>query len=201
MADWATISALGTAGGTLVLAAATFASVRAGNRAARLTERSLLAGLRPVLIPSREDDPTERVMFGDRHWVTVPGQGAVLEEADGNVYMALGLRNVGAGLAVLHGWYVDTSTTTLTELPAAPEEFRRQQRDLYVPAGDVGFWQGAIRDAEDEAQAPLREAVRRREPVTIYLLYGDHEGGQRTITRFGIMPGDDGALVASVSRY
>jgi hypothetical protein len=50
MADWATISALATAGGTLVLAGATFASVRSANRAARAAENSMLAGLRPLLI-------------------------------------------------------------------------------------------------------------------------------------------------------
>ena len=26
------------------------------------------------------------------------------------------------------------------------------------------------------------------EPFTVELLYGDHEGGQRTITRFGMIP-------------
>ena len=34
MADWATISSLATAGGTLVLAVATFAAVRSSNRSA-----------------------------------------------------------------------------------------------------------------------------------------------------------------------
>ena len=53
MADWVTISALATAGRTLVLASATFASVRSANRSARATERALLAGIRPVLAPSR----------------------------------------------------------------------------------------------------------------------------------------------------
>jgi len=33
--DWVTISALATAGGTLILAVSTFASVRSANRAAR----------------------------------------------------------------------------------------------------------------------------------------------------------------------
>ncbi len=67
MADWVTISSLATAGGTLVLAVATFSSVRSANRSARVAELSLLTGLRPVLIPSREDDPTVRVRFGDGH--------------------------------------------------------------------------------------------------------------------------------------
>lgn len=44
MAHWATISSLATAGGTLVLAVATFSSVRSANRAARVAEKSLLVG-------------------------------------------------------------------------------------------------------------------------------------------------------------
>ena len=49
MTDWATISSLATAGGTLVLAVATFASVRSSNRTARLAELSLQEfGLTPV---------------------------------------------------------------------------------------------------------------------------------------------------------
>jgi hypothetical protein len=85
-ADWVTISALATAGGTLVLALATFASVRSANRAARLTERSLLAGLRPVLMPSRPEDAPQKVGFVDGRWFRVPGSGAVAEATDEAVY-------------------------------------------------------------------------------------------------------------------
>jgi hypothetical protein len=63
MADWAIISSLATAGGTLVLAAATFASVRSANRAARVAERTLLIQLRPLLMPSRLEDPTEKIIW------------------------------------------------------------------------------------------------------------------------------------------
>ena len=48
-----------------MLAVATFSSVKSANRSARVAERSLLAGVRPVLIPSREDDPVQHVRFGD----------------------------------------------------------------------------------------------------------------------------------------
>ena len=47
MPDWVTISSLATAGGTLVLAVATFASVRSANRAARTAELAL-----PPLTPA-----------------------------------------------------------------------------------------------------------------------------------------------------
>jgi hypothetical protein len=107
MADWVTISSLATAGGTLVLAVATFSSVRSANRAARLAERSLMVGLRPVLVPSREDDPVERVRFGDDQLLIVPGHGGAVQVEDESIYMAIALRNGGSGLAVLHAWHAE----------------------------------------------------------------------------------------------
>ena len=103
-ADWATISSLATAGGTLVLAVATFASVRSGNRAARAAERSLLIGIRPLLMPSHPQDVEQKIMFVDSHWVKAPGGGATAEAVDGAIYLTLSLRNAGSGMAVLHGW-------------------------------------------------------------------------------------------------
>lgn len=76
VADWVTVSSLATAGGTLVLAVATFASVRSANRAARAAERSMLAALRPLLLPSRLQDPPQKVGFADDKWLAVPGGGA-----------------------------------------------------------------------------------------------------------------------------
>jgi hypothetical protein len=72
-ADWASVASLATALGTLVLAVATFASVRSANRAARAAEQSLMVGLRPLLVASRLHDDPQKVMFVDRKWVQVPG--------------------------------------------------------------------------------------------------------------------------------
>ena len=104
MVDWATIASLATAGTTLVLAFATFASVRSGNRTARAAERSLQISLRPLLTPSRLDDPAQKVGFADSHWVHVPGSGGVAEVTADAIYLAMSLRNSGNGIAVLHGW-------------------------------------------------------------------------------------------------
>ena len=168
-----------------MLAVATFSSVKSANRSARIAERSLLVGLRPILIPSREDDPAERVRFGDNQSLIVPGHGGAVEVANDNVYMAIALRNGGSGIAVIHGWYPAVRENA-TEDPAPIEEFRRQQLDLYIPAGDIGFWQGALRDTHEPSYAGVRAGVERRERVLVDLLYGDHEGGQRMITRFAI---------------
>ena len=205
MADWVTISSLATAGGTLVLAVATFSSVKSANRSARIAERSLLVGLRPVLTPSREEDPTERLRFGDDHTITLPGHGAAVDEANGVVYLAIGLRNGGSGLAVLHGWRARAriertrdqrhEQVAPTGNQAAPpiEEFRRQQVDLFIPAGDSGYWLGALRDPGGGGHHELLDAVRDARLVQVDLLYGDHEGGQRAIVRFVLTPWEEAA--------
>ncbi len=98
-----TISSLATAGGTLILAIATFVSVRSANRAARTAERALQAGLRPVLVPSRRQDPEEKIMWQDQHWARLAGGQASVELIDGIIYLAISVRNVGSGIAVIHG--------------------------------------------------------------------------------------------------
>jgi hypothetical protein len=191
VADWTTISSLATAGGTLVLAVATFASVRSANASARVAERSLLLGLRPVLVPSRPEDPPERVTFIDRGFV-VNGGTAHVEAVDDSFYLAIPLRNVGSGLAVLHGWYLTPRRVVAGTDHPDPADFRLLQRDLYVAAGDTGYWQGAIRDADDPFREGLGEAVAEGSTIVVDVLYGDHEGGQRTISRFGMRANGDG---------
>ena len=53
--------------------------------------------------------------------------------------------------------------------------------------GDFGFWQGALRDAGDPLFDELKQAVTDRTRITVDLLYGDHEGGQRTVSRFSLL--------------
>src|SRR3954451_23095958 len=192
MTDWVTISALATAAGTLVLAGATFASVRSSQAAARVTERALLARIRPVLVPSRLSDPEEKVGFMDHHWVQVPGQRAVAEITPDAIYLAFTLRNAGAGIAVLDRWDLRFDDPRPDSIHRDPDSFTRLSRDIYVPAGELGFWQGAFRDPSDPRFEEVRAAIEAREAMTVDLLYEDHEGGQRAISRFGLIPaGED----------
>lgn len=203
MTDIGTVSNLATGGGTLVLAIATFASVRSANRSARAAERSLLAGIRPLLIPSRPQDPTEKVGFADNHWLVVQGGHAVAEAGDEAIYLAIALKNAGAGMAVLDRWYVHSShDTSRATGHKSPNEFRRLTRDLYIPAGEFGFWQGAIRDRVDEQWNVVRALIAERQPIVVDLLYADVEGGQRMVTRFSMIPkGDSEGRVATVGRH
>jgi hypothetical protein len=201
VADWVTISALATGGGTLVLAVATFGSVRSANRAARVAERSMLVSLRPLLVPSRLLDPPEKIHFVDGRWIVAPGGGAAAEAGEDAVYLGLALRNVGSGIALLHGWCFHAGRAHGDGSHPPLERFRRLTRDLYVPAGETGFWQGAFRDPATDEFGAARAAVEAREPMTIDLLYGDYEGGQRMISRFGVLPREDGTWTAAASRH
>ncbi len=101
----------------------------------------------------------------------------------------MSLRNVGAGIAVLQGWY-PTPEWRPEWSHAEPDRFRRQTRDLYIPAGDVSFWQGAVRDGDDVFHAGLVAAIQERRRFAIELLHSDHEDGQRTISLFSVIPRD-----------
>jgi hypothetical protein len=201
MTDWATISSLATGAGTLVLAVATFASVRSANRSARLAELALQEQRRPLLVQSRLDDPEQKIMFVDGHWVHTAGSGGVAEHQNGIVYLAMSLRNVGAGIGVLQGWRVHAERLAAAEDHSAAEEFRVLTRDLYIPAGDIGLWQGALRDDSDALHGQVVAGVRDRVPLTIELLYSDQVGGQRTITRFGLTPVGEDRWLTAVTRH
>jgi hypothetical protein len=201
MADWNTISSLATSGGTLVLAVATFAAVRSSNRSARIAEVALQEQRRPVLTQSRLDDVEQKIMFVDGRWIRVGGGGAAAVHENGNIYLVMSLRNVGAGIGVLQGWTVRSGLQPGT-VPHVPEDsYRTQTRDLYIPAGDVGLWQGALRDANDPAQREISDAVDRRQPLSVELLYSDQVGAQRTITRFNVIPAGEDRWLATVGRY
>jgi hypothetical protein len=207
VADWVTISALASAGGTLVLAGVTVASVRSANRAARVAEQSLLAGQRPLLVPSRTEDPAVKAGFQDGVWFNVPGgQGvaSATEEAD---YFVISVRNVGTGIAVLHGWQLlpellFTRDANRTHPPL--EDFTTLTRDLYVAPGDVGFWQGSFRDSSSKSYRDARRAVEAQQSIGVDILYGDFQGGQRVISRFMLTPreiDEDVRWFASVGRH
>jgi hypothetical protein len=191
VADWVTISALASAGGTLVLAGVTVASVRSANRAARVAEQSLLAGQRPLLVPSRLEDPAVKAGFQDDVWFSVPGGQGVATATDDAVYFVIAIRNVGTGIAVLHGWLLEPELQLGPEfhVTAPPlENFTTLTRDLYVAPGDVGFWQGSFRDPASDGYRTARRAVEAQQRMGVDILYGDFEGGQRVISRFMLSP-------------
>jgi len=199
--NWTTISALATAGGTLVLAVATFASVRSANKAARVAEQALLVGLRPLLLPSGTDDEMQTVRFADGRYVRLNG-GRSVAEVDGDAaFLAISLRNAGTGIGVIHGWRFVQDVRALGPVPD-PNSFRAQVRDMYVSPGVVGFWQGAIRDTTDPEYDAARDAIVSGRLIGVDPLYGDRDAGQRSISRFVLERPDGGEeWLTSVVRH
>ena len=200
--DWSTISSVITGVGTLVLAVATFASVRSANRSARIAEAALQEQRRPVLAPSRFDDPVQKIMFVEGHWVSTAGGRGTAENVDGAVLLTMSLRNVGTGIGVCQGWAVRPGMAGARAIPmhAELDEFRLQTRDMYIPAGDIGMWQGGLRNPDDPTRDMLAKAIDAGETISIELLYTDQIGQQRTITRFALVPTGD-ARVVTVTRH
>ncbi len=205
--DWATLSSLATALGTLVLAIATFAAVRSSNRSALIAELALQEQRRPILVPSHLDDPVQKLGFADGVWIQAAGGRGVAKLVDGNVYLGINLRNVGNGIGVLQGWSARAGQTFTSELPTHQplSDFRLQTRDLYIPGNGTGMWQGALRNPDDPLRRALAEAIERGTPVTVELLYSDLAGRQRAVTRFGLIPMEhphsDGEMVTAMSRH
>jgi hypothetical protein len=202
MSDWEILAASGiTAAGTLILAGATFSSVRSSQRSARAAEAAQLAAIRPVLVASGPDDPTQKVGFIDEHWTHVDGGHAVIEAGKDTIYLTVSLRNAGNGLAVLDRWDLADETGAIETAAPDSSHFRRLSRDIYVPAGQAGFWQGALRDPSDLLFAQVGDAVAKRRPLRLDLLYRDHDGGQRTVSRFSLRPIGEHDWLATIARH
>jgi hypothetical protein len=199
--DWTTISSLATGAGTLVLAIATFASVRSANRAARVAEQALRVNLRPLVMPSRLNDPPQKIFFQEGKYFVLEGGRGAAEVENGVVYLAISLRGAGQGLAVLHGWRFLSGRETNPRRPPL-ELFRPQGLDIMITPGEVGFWEAAFRDSNDPQYDEAVAAVKDGEVLSVDLLYGDNDGGQRVISRIMLRRiGPDSPWLATVVRH
>jgi hypothetical protein len=206
--DWATISALATAGGTLVLAVATFASVRSANRSARVAQEALFVRMRPMIMPSRLTDPVQKIVFQEGKYFRLEGGRGFVEfdESTGVVYTAMSLRNAGQGISVIHGWRFMAGGEAQPLRPD-PANFRTQGLDIAIAPGDIGFWEAAFRDSNDSQFDNAVEAAKAGDLVTIDLLYGDEDGRQRVISRMVLRrvypedPDRESAWLATVVRH
>ena len=160
-----------------------------------------MAGLRPLLFVSNLEDPEQKIGWSDQHYTRIPGGRGAVERVDDVIYMAISVRNIGAGMAVLHGWHPHPWEAGPLGATVAPEEFRRLTRDIYIPPGGLGFWQGAVRDDDDPLRPQITAVYENRERFLVDVLYGDLEGGQRTITRFSMTPLENGLWLSTVGRH
>jgi hypothetical protein len=154
------------------------------------------------------------VQFADGQVFETGWGDALLRHENGVIYLALELRNAGAGVAHLVAYRLEPELGhTVTQDPRGlarhrrgdpppdPTTFTEQQRDLYIAAGELGHWQAALRDPATELYTAMGEAVTSLGRVTIDLLYGDIEDGQLTITRFVVLPGEQNKWRCDVTHH
>jgi len=91
-----------------------------------------------------------KVNFGDGKWLRVPGSSGIAEIGGGDgtrgpkdavLYFAVSVRNVGNGIAVLHGWRLHTEPPQVNDQAPPLQEFQMQTRDMSIPPGDIGSTQ------------------------------------------------------------
>jgi hypothetical protein len=142
-----------------------------------------------------------KVGFADQHWLRIEGGHGAAEVTPDAIYLGISLRNVGSGIGVLHGWMFLPDRVTGESRRPDPAQFRRLTRDIYVPAGDNGFWQGAFREPGAEEFIRAAEVIGKRQPFGVDVLYGDFEGGQRSISRFSFLPVREQDWLVTVGRH
>jgi hypothetical protein len=125
---------------------------------------------------------------------------AALEVTDGAVYLVVSVRNAGTGLAVMHGWHIAVTSEPARAHPPL-EDFTDQTRDIYVASDDLGFWQGALRDPAKAPFAAVADAVKAGDAMSLSILYGDWEGGQRVISQFSLRQVNDRWLTSTGRHY
>jgi len=59
----------------------------------------------------------------------------------------------------------------------------------------------AYRDPAEPEFAEVSERIVARERVVVDVLYGDHQGGQRVISGFSLLPRSDGNWLATAARH
>ncbi len=107
------------------------------------------ANLRPVLVTSRLQDPVQKIRWVDDHWTAVEGAQASVELVDGQHLPGHLAAQRGLGAGCDFGWSVITGLAT-------PDIAARRARAVPAcrpgtstsRAGDIGFWQAAIRERE-----------------------------------------------------
>ncbi len=107
-----------------MLGVATFAAVRSANRSSRISEEALAVSMRPVLVQSRDDDPAQPLMWLDQRWGTILGGHGYVEHTDDVVYLAMLVRNVGSGIAVLQAWRAIAALLSTADDFGDPDDFR-----------------------------------------------------------------------------
>ena len=147
-----------------MLAVATFSAVRSSNRTARISLKSRSSPARAPTISSLPGDPDHKVLWHDRHAADVSGGRAIFEEKDGVIYLAIGLRNLGTGLALFYGWHSMPDQAFKTCHTSQPKTSVDSPSTSTSRRAVADIREAAVRDRDDRFRPGFMRSLRTANP-------------------------------------
>ena len=185
MADTSTIASLATAGGTLVLAMATFSSTRSANRSAAHHRAGAQGGAAPGAVQRSSAGSAAE----GRIRATITGSCCATGSRPCRSPRRTCISRSRCAMSP-PGWPCCTAGTFgpsgWRRTPRRPRSrsFAGSRATCMCPPATSASGRRRYAIPAMPLYEPLREAIAARSAICVDILYGDHEGGQRTITRF-----------------
>lgn len=188
------------------LVTATIALAVATVTVALLSARQIKHNLLPIMVPARPDGRKRVARFTLEKHVTIRNADTYAEFDGDGVCLAVCLRNIGSGVAVLKGFDAspnDSAEPASYDVPSL-SRFASALHALYLGPGDAAYL--AIFTSLDSSRTDAYEVVQETVPngasLLLDLVYTDHSGGQLTISRLELEWATDvDRYVAKVARY
>jgi len=174
---------------TTLLAIVTFALVCATYLMAQTAKRQFGRQLLPILIPSRIRDPIRKVYFSNNTWQMLYGDQVLVDSVD-TLYVAIPLRNIGSGTAVVRGLSIPDVGPDDDALPRRRPSLKNliaAKTDLLLGPGDISHLsidsEAQTADRQRHALQTQVERIDRDSGVYLDILHCDHVRRQHNITR------------------
>ncbi|MCW2992898.1 MAG: hypothetical protein JWQ18_393 [Conexibacter sp.] len=160
-------------------ATATQAALAEARKQTNISEQTLNAQIRPVLVDVPfEAGINERLSFPGRDKSVISRRGAVVVSVgDGDVLISVPIRNAGVGLAMIRGISLEIGT------PIAPPDVSIMPTN--IGPGERGRLNFRMEQGHN-AYATLAKLLARKQSLSVVVAYSDLAGRQLTLSRYDL---------------
>jgi hypothetical protein len=176
----------GLVAATLAIAGTTVLVAITAAWSALLSARQMKRNLLPIVVPAKPDGGTRVARFSPAKHEVLENADSFSESADGVVYLAFCVRNIGSGVAVIKGIAARLSSEVLDIAPEempSPMGLMRVLRAYYIGPGETTYLPIQIHESNPMAWQAMVEAITAKHNLLLDLVYSDHAGRQLTVSR------------------
>jgi hypothetical protein len=190
---------------TIALAGTTMLVAVPAAWSALLSARQMKRNLLPIITPARPDGSKRVARFTPAKHVVLENADSFSQEDGERVYLAVCVRNIGSGVAVVRG--VDAnSTDEVKELaPDGIPALRglvRSERSLYLGPTEAAYLTMWATSSSSAGFDVVRRTVPAKGDLLLDLVYCDHAGRQLTVSRIELRwASDANRYVARLVKY